>query len=123
MEQFTSLKINDSEILPLRPIEELLDIWIVCPNTVVLVEGAILVINFTENESAQVRSGVIVDNKIWQRPWPTGLACAVRVDLDLLLGIFYKSTREVLRLLRPIYMLNKDNVCCGFRVTNDILDH
>jgi hypothetical protein len=53
----------------------------------------------------------------------TGLACAVRVDLDLLLGIFYKSTREVLRLLRPIYMLNKDNVCCGLHVTNAILDH
>ena len=63
MEQFTSLKKHDSEILPLRPIEELLDVWIVCPNTVMLVEGAILVTNFKENESAQVRSDVIVDNK------------------------------------------------------------
>jgi len=107
MEQFTSLKKHDSEILPLRPIEELLDIWIVCPNTVVLVEGAILVTNFTENESAQVRSGVIVDNKNWQRPWPIGQACAVRVDLDLLLGIFYKSTHEGVRLPRPIYMKAK----------------
>ena len=42
MEQFTSLKKHDSEILPLRPIEELLDVWIICPNSVVLVEGAIL---------------------------------------------------------------------------------
>ena len=107
MEQFTSLKKHDSEILPLRPIEELLDIWIVCPNTVVLVEGAILVTNFKENESAQVRSDVIVDNKNWQRPWPTGLACAVRVDLDLLLGIFYKSTHEGVRHPWPIYMKTK----------------
>ena len=103
MEQFTSLKKHDSKILPLRPIEELLDIWIVCPNTIVLVEGAILVTNFKENESAQVRSDVIIDNKNWQRPWPTGLACAIRVDLDLLLRIFYKSTHEGVRLPRPIY--------------------
>ena len=107
MEQFTSLKKHDLEILPLRPIEELLDISIVCPNTIVLVEGAILVTNFTENESAQVRSGVIVDNKNWQRPWPTGLACAIRVDLDLLLRIFYKSTHEGVRLPWPIYIKAK----------------